>query len=80
MTVLKYDNVFKKPCDLQSYILSLFDVLPNSLITTSETLRNYCLWRWYTQVALRVAEGLKAEDLRKIGNIRKVSKVHSMIS
>ena len=43
MTVLKYDNVFKKPRDLQSYILSLFDVLPNSLITTSETLRNYCL-------------------------------------
>ena len=31
-------------------------------------------------VASRVAERLKTKDLRKLGNIRKVSKLHRMIA
>ena len=30
------------------------------------------------QVASRVAKSLKTDDLRKLGNIRKVSKLHRM--
>ena len=32
--------------------------------------------KWYVRVALRVAERLKTEDLRKFENIRKESKRH----
>ena len=31
--------------------------------------------RWTEQVASRVTERLKSEDLRKLGNLREVSKV-----
>ena len=40
-------------------ILRLFDVLPNFPFTTSETMRDYYLYTWYTRVASRVAERLK---------------------
>ena len=40
-------------------ILRLFDVLPNFLFTTSETIREYYLQTWY----IRVAERLKIEYL-----------------
>ena len=49
------------------HILRLFDVLPNFLFTTSETIREYYLQTWY----IRVAERLKIEDLTKLRNIRK---------
>ena len=32
------------------------------------------------RVTLRVAERLKTKDLRKLGNIKKISKLHEMIA
>ena len=61
-------------------ILRLFDVLPNFLFTTSETMRDYYLQTWHIQVASRVAKQLQTEDLRKLGNIREVTKSHRMIA
>ena len=40
-------------------ILRLFDVLPNFSSTTSETMGDYQLERWYIPVASQVAERLK---------------------
>ena len=60
-----------------SYILRFFDDLPHFLFTTSDTMHNYYL---ETRVASRVAKRLKIQDLRKLGNIRKVSKPHRMIT
>ena len=57
-------------------ILRLFDVLPNFPFTTSETMDDCYLQTWY----LRVAERLKTEDLRTLGNISKVPKFHRMIA
>ena len=57
-----------------------FDVLTNFPFTTSETMRDYDLHKCYTRVVSRVAEQLKTYDLRKLGNIRKVSKPHEMIA
>ena len=39
-------------------ILKLCDSLPNFPFTTSETMRDYYLWTWYTRVAPRTAEPL----------------------
>ena len=61
-------------------ILRLFDVLPNFLFTTSETMRDYYLQTWHIRVASRVAKQLQTEDLRKLGNIREVTKSHRMIA
>ena len=58
----------------------LFDVLPNFLFTTSETMGYYYLQAWHIRVASRVAEQLKTQNLRKLGNIRKVSKLHPVIA
>ena len=55
--------------------MRLFDVLTNFPFTTSETVCDYYLQTWYIRVASRSAERLKAEDLMKLGNIRKVSKL-----
>ena len=60
--------------------LRLFDVLPNFLYTTSETMRDYYLQTWHIRVASRVAKQLQTEDLRKLGNIREVTKSHRMIA
>ena len=60
-------------------ISRLFDVLPNFSFTTSEIMREYYLQTWYVPVASRVAKQLKSYDVRKLGNIRKVSKLHRMI-
>ena len=57
-------------------MLRLCDVLTNLTFTTSEKIGHY----WYLRVDSRVAEQLKANDLRKLGNIRKVSKFHRMIA
>ena len=59
-------------------ILRRFDVLSNFPFTTSETMRDYYLNTWYMPVDSRVAKRLN--DLRKLGNIRKVSKPHRMIA
>ena len=32
------------------------------------------------QVASRVSRGLKKKDLRKVGNIKKISKIHRIIA
>ena len=60
-------------------ILRLFDVLPNFPFITSETIGDYYLWTCYIRDASRVAERLKTYDLRKLGNIRKVSKFYRVI-
>ena len=60
--------------------LRLFDVLPNFPITTSETMCDYYLETWYIRVAARIVELLNTQDLRKLGNIRKVSTPHRMIA
>ena len=60
-------------------ILRLFDVLPNFAQITSETIGDYYLWTCYTRDASRLVERLKTYDLRKLGNIRKVSKFHRVI-
>ena len=39
---------------------------------------NEDLQTWYIPVASQVAERFKTKDLRKLGNIRKVSKPHRM--
>ena len=46
----------------------------------SETMGDYYLKKWYVRVASRVAERIKSYDVRKLGNIRKVSKFHRMIA
>ena len=38
------------------------------------------LGTWYIRVATRVGKRLKTQDLRKLGNTRKVSKLHRMIT
>ena len=42
--------------------------------------QTWYLWTWYIRIASRVAERLKTEDLRKLWNIGKVSKLHRMIA
>ena len=42
-------------------------------------MRDYYLQSWYIRVASRVAEQLKSEDLRKLGDISEVSELHRMI-
>ena len=53
-----------------------FDVLPNFPFTTSKTM---CDFYWYIRVVSRVAERRKTQDLRKLGNIRRVHKPHRII-
>ena len=60
-------------------IMRLFDILPNFPFAATETMRDYDLQTCYIRVASRVPERIKTEDLRKLGNIRKVSKLHRMI-
>ena len=55
-------------------ILRIFNVLQNFLLTTSEAMGGYYLSSW----CIRVAERLKTQDLRKLGNIRKESKLRRM--
>ena len=82
-TIKKTKSVFrllKWSYDYFYSILRLFGVLPNFLFTTSEAMLDYYLWTWYIWVASRVAKGLKSYDLRKLGNIRNVSKLQRMIA
>ena len=60
--------------------MKLFDVLPNFPFTRSETIRNFYLKTWYIRVTSRVAKRLKTYDLRKLGNITKLSKHQRMIA
>ena len=60
--------------------MRLSNVLPNFPFTTGETMGNYYFWTCYIRVVSRVAELLKTYDLRKLGNIRKLSKLHRMIA
>ena len=43
-------------------------------------MRDYYLQTWYLGVASQATEKFKTEDLRKLRNIRKVSKVDWMIA
>ena len=60
-------------------IQRLFDILPNFPFTTSETMCNYYLYTGYIQFASRVAKRFKTQDLKKLGDIRRVSKLHRII-
>ena len=53
---------------------------PNFLSTTSETMRDYYLQTWCIPVPSRVAKQIKTQDLRKLGNTRKVSKLYRMVA
>ena len=44
-------------------ILRLFDILSDFPFTTSQTMGGYYLSTWYIQVALRVAQRLKAQEM-----------------
>ena len=58
--------------------MRLFDVLPNFNFTPSEPMGDYYISKSYIGVASRVAERLNTWELKKLGNIRKVSKLHRM--
>ena len=60
--------------------MRVFDVLQNFTFTTSETMRDFYLCIWNIQVASQIAKWLKTDDLRKLENVRKVSKLHRMIA
>ena len=49
-------------------------------LTTGETMGNYYLSTWYIRVASQVAKQFNTYDLRKLGNNRKVSKLHRMVA
>ena len=57
-----------------------FNVLPNFPFTTSQTMCDYYLQIWYVRVPSRVTDPLNNSDLRKLGNVRKLSKLHIMIA
>ena len=59
-------------------ILRLFDVLPNFPFTPCETKRNYQKQTWYIRVASRVTKRLKTQDLRKLGKVKKISKLYGI--
>ena len=59
-------------------IWRLFDVLPNFRFTTSETMGDYQLKTQYIRIESQVAQPYKTYELRKLGNIIKVSKLHRM--
>ena len=61
-------------------ILRLFDLLQNFNFTTSEPMVDYYISGSYIGVASRDAEGLQTSKLIKLGNIRKVSKLHRRTS
>ena len=61
-------------------ILRLFDVLPNFPFTISKTMPDYYLQTPYTRIVSKDAERLETWDFRKLGNIRKMSKLHRMIA
>ena len=50
------------------------------IFLSRETMYHYYLQRWYIRVGSRVAEQLKTEYHAKLGNIRKLSKLHIMIA
>ena len=57
-------------------ISRFFDVKPNIPFTTSEAMRDYYLKTWYMRVTSGFAERLKTLDLKKLRNVRKVSKLN----
>ena len=58
-------------------ILRLFDVLPNLLFTTSETIGDIIYKHAIYELPHELPNDVR---LRKLGNIRKVSKFHRMIA
>ena len=48
--------------------------------STSETMPDYHLQTWDIRVSSRVPERLKTQDIRKLGNIRRVLKSNRMIA
>lgn len=57
-------------------ISRLFNVLATFLLSTSEVMRDCNLKTW----SIRVAEQLKTQDLKKLDNIPKLSKIHRIIA
>ena len=77
---LRFENIVQIICNQLHIILRLFDVLPIISFTTSETICGYYLQTWYMRAASRVAGRLNTQDLRKLGNIKKLSKIHRMLA
>ena len=50
------------------------------LLPQNETMPGYYLQTWYIGVASRVVKQIETCDLRKLGNIRKVSKLQRMMA
>ena len=62
-------------------ISRLFDILPNSPFTTSETKHYYQQQTWFIRVAARVVERLKTQEiLEKLENFKKISKFRRMVA
>ena len=49
-------------------------------IFLSQQVKQCAIITWYIRVASRVAEQLKTQYLKKLGNIRKASKLRRMIA
>ena len=62
--------------NLGQNICRLFHILAQFILTTNETELDYYHHRVNVRVASRVAERLKSQDLRKLGNFRKI---HEML-
>ena len=67
------------PEDFLHSFLRLFSLLPIFCFSASERMRDYYLSTWYLRIASRVVKRLKTSDLRKLGNIRKLSKLQLML-
>ena len=57
--------------------MRVFDVIPNF---ANEKMDGYYLRAWYLRAASRVVKLLKTKNLKKLENIKKVSKLHRMIA
>ena len=61
-------------------IVKPFNVLPITNFTKSETMSDYYLQTWYIRLASQVAERPKTLVLRKLWNLRKVSKFLQIVA
>ena len=61
-------------------ISRLFHVLTNFPFTTSETMRDYYYKHGIYKLPQELPNDLRLKYLRKLGNIRKVSKLHKMVA
>ena len=73
---IKYLNVYADSYNQFHNILRLFDVLPNFPFSTSETMCDYTHKHGIYELSQELPNDLRLR-IRKLGNIRKLSKSHS---